>query len=204
MSSYHTYYLAKRERVTGMVLPSPPYDENGKMISILCRSRSCASDLYEEMEFLPEKEMSVELREQFSYESWDGELYVPTLRIATLASLDAREPFREAYVPAADIVEGLDPELTGFSDELDADRFAALCLSHAKKPETRRKIERFDEETGEYKLVTLEPDDYIHHAWVDRTSRDYESWLIATMAANLGDLAWEKDGFETVVLETEG
>ena len=52
MSYYYTYYLAYKDKNDGLVYPFGPFNKEGKLASILCKSRSFASDLHERFRYL--------------------------------------------------------------------------------------------------------------------------------------------------------
>ena len=203
MSWYQTYYLAKREKATGKVFPAPPFSASGEPLWLLSTPRSTSCDLPEDMDVLPEKDLSEELKAFFSYEDF-GKLLCPRLRVVPLTELSRESPFCAAYVPASDVVDGAGPE-DEFSDRLTPERFAAFCLSHGRNPQARRHVERYNPQCGAYEVIELEPADYVWHMWVDESSREYQEWLISTEAQNIGDAIWEgRDEFEYVIVMIEG
>lgn len=205
MSCYYTYYLAKREKATGKVFPAPPFSASGEPIWLLSTSRSFSSDLPEYMDFLPEKDLSEELKAFFSYEGFGSKVVCPRIRIIALSELSGEDPFCTAYVPVTDLVEGIDSDVEGFSDKLSPENFAAFCLAHERNPQVKRKTERYNPDTDLYDVVELAPGDYMRHMWVDKCSREYQEWLIATEARNIGDTLWEeRSKYEYVILMTVG
>lgn len=209
MSYYYNYFLGKREVATGLVYPAAPFDDNGKMMCLYSRSRSFASDLWRDMDCLPEERMSEELKAQFRYKDWNDEETIESMRILPLAAMSGKEPFETAYVPVSDVVNKRqyedDFEEIEFTDRLSPEQYAAFCLGYATDVSNTRKVERFDIETNEFVVVELKPTDYMYYRWVDTQTKTYESWMISTMVHNLDDLAWRPpDGFEWVILETEG
>ena len=204
MSWYQTYYLAKREKATGKVLPAPPFSASGEPLWLLSTPRSTSCDLPEDMDVLPEKNLSEELKAFFSYEDF-GKLLCPRLRVIPLTELSRESPFCAAYVPASDVVDGAGSDEGGFSDKLDPERFAAFCLAHERNPQVRRHVERYNPQSGAYEADELEPGDYVWHMWVDEGSREYQEWLISTEAQNVGNAIWEgRNEFEYVIVMIEG
>lgn len=205
MSYYYTYYLARRNRKDGIVEPCAPFDENGKMMSLLCRSRSFASDLWQSMDLLGEDKMSDALKKEFTYKDWNDDEAVEQVRVLPVDKLSAASPFKCAYVPVFDVVDGVDPVEVGFSDKLSPEQFAAFAQAYAADHKNTRKIERYDIESDSYKVVELTPGEYMYYRWVEDVSAEYESWLLMTMFENLGERFWRHDDeVEYVILETEG
>lgn len=205
MSTYHTYYLARRMRATGMVSPSAPFDESGHMMCLMSRSRSFASDLWSVMDALPESQMDDALKREFTYTDWTGEETIASLRVMALSEMSATDPFMRGYVPAQDLIDArIDDDFHEYADVLDEARFAAFCMAYSRNKRSRR-VWIHDVESDDAKLCDLTPDDYCFHMWVDRTSRQYDMWVLKRTAEDLGDLFWStRDGYELVVVECEG
>ena len=102
MSYYYTYYIGYRTK--GKIYPLGPYDCFGTLRPVLNRSRSFASDLYEEFSPVKEPEISEELRKEFESEDWNGNKVVP-VKYLNIKDLPTGEYIKKGYVLISEVIE---------------------------------------------------------------------------------------------------
>ena len=102
MSYYYTYYIGYRSE--GKIYPLGPYDCFRNLRPVLNRSRSFASDLYEDFISVSETEISEELRKEFESEDWSGKKVVP-VKYLPIKDLPAGEYIKKGYVLISEVIE---------------------------------------------------------------------------------------------------
>ena len=124
MSYYYTYYIGYRSE--GKIYPLGPYDCFGNLRPVLNRTRSFASDLYEEFSPVKEPEISEELRKEFESEDWNGKKVVP-VKYLNIKDLPTGEYIKKGYVLISEVIENEASEdnFDGFSTVISPTVYAA-------------------------------------------------------------------------------
>ena len=199
MSYYYNYYIGYSH--DGKICPLGPYDAFGKLRCVLSRSRSFASDLHEDFRDVPEGMISDELRKEFEYENWEGRKEID-VRFLEYENLPGDDFIRKGYFLIEDVAE--------YEKEHDSEGLFYDCLSptvyHAKAA-NEMKFGRpgplKDCEGEEY--IPKAAADYMYYSYPDYRSKEYEVFLIKTVADILFESGWKMpEGSKIVILETEG
>ena len=200
MSYYYNYYIGYM--AGKKIYPLGPYSANGKLKTAVCKSRSFASDLHDDLDYVSDDMISDELRKEFEYTDYNGEKVMPDLRYMKVSDLKASTPVRRGYFLIKDVMrfEENHGDFDGFYDVLSPEVYAAKAHNEMifGKPLPEKDIE------GEEYQPTCAAD-YMYYAFVDYTSKEYESFIIREVAEMLDDYDSDlpKDR-ELVVIETEG
>jgi len=205
MSWYYNYYLGYKK--DGKIYPLGVYDNEGKIHSVLDKSRSFASDLWEMFCPLDDEEASEELKNAFSwYFNPENQPYRQYIQALPLSELPKDDYFNRGYFLMKDVEAYLrthDAEDL-FYDKLSPEIYAARLLAEAAEGKAAIRAARGDGDEDEVEgraehLAT----DYMYFSYPDYDSREYESFIIKTFAS-----AYEHksiyDGLEIMVILTQG
>jgi hypothetical protein len=198
MSYYYNYYICIEDKKTGNIKPLGPYDCNGKLKSIIERSRNFASDLYKDFYNLPQDKISDELRKEFEYEDWNGEKkcelkYLPYDKL----------PEGDYIVKGYFLIEDLQAWKQGGDDSLFYSVIEPQIYAELLKKEIifgKNQPEK-DEEGIEYTKPNAS--DYIYSAVPNYFSKEYEVILIRRACETLMDYDLA-DKYNVIIVETEG
>ncbi len=201
MSYYYTYYVGYKT-ADGRIYPFGPYDCFGKLRDVLSRSRSFASDIHKEFYCVKDEMISEELRKEFRYEGYDGEMHMTDMKYLPVSELPGGSCLKKGYYLASDVQSYLETgESEGlFYDHLAPEVFAAKMMNEAV---TGAPKEKKDEEG--YDITPHSASDYMYFAYPDYQSRKYEAEVMRLAADMLCDYSSDlpKDAVP-VILETEG
>ncbi len=197
MSYYYNYYLGYVK--DGRVFPLGPFDYSGKLKALLSRSRSFASDLHDRFFRIKDEMISDELRHEFEYKDYEGEIQMQNIHTLMLDELPKGSYIKSGYFLIEDVERYMhtgDPD--SFYDRKDPAVFAAILQSEAVlgAPPTK-----YDLEGNPY--PTRSAADYMYFAYPDYQSEAYEAFLIRQFAEALErypDIEFDS----IIVLETEG
>lgn len=199
MSYYYNYYIGYK--LDNKIYPLGPYDSFGKLNSVLSKSRSFASDLYEDFSLVKEEEISDELRKEFEYEDWDGRKRI-RIKYLPLSELPNSDFIKTGYFLIKDIEQYEKNEKHFFDEDIFYKKLTPTMYSILLqkellfgKNEPKKDIE--GEEYTEYNAS-----DYMYYAYPDYNSKEFEVTSIYEVATML-DNNLPKDA-KIVVLETEG
>lgn len=195
MSYYYTYYLGVKKE-DGKIYPYGPFDNKGKLETVLSKSRSFASNLYERFETVKPEIFSTELYKSLLITDYYEEIMNQEnsrealeksidIKVLPLSALPAGDFIKEGYI----LYDQIDESYEDYWPILSPHEYAERLKNHfmfkdKEKPE--------DEEDDIQR--------YVYHKWMDRTCEEYDSWIIRMMA----DTFWLLEKGEIVVLETEG
>ena len=204
MSYYYNYYIGYKTK-ENKIYPLGPYDAFGKMHPVFYKSRSFASDLHEDFRRVQDEQMTEELKKEFAYEDWNGEIKVQNLNYLPVSELPSGDYVRRGYFLIEDIAEY---ERTGDTWDLFYDYLTpAVYLMRLQNelifgPTLKR--EKEDDEDREDAEETKRPcSDYSCFAYVDPNSREYETHMLR-IALQAYEFAKIPEGAEMVILEDEG
>lgn len=203
MSWYYTYYVGfERE---GKIYPLGPYNVEGKLCSVISKSRSFASDLHNRFYDISKEMVSEEFKNEFlKYAEGDEE---EELRDLSLLS----------YLPISELPTGdyikrgyfLIEEVEDYESDSD-DAYMSPPISptvYAKKMEKEFRFGPNKPEKDEYGNEYTEPNasDYTYYAYPDYNSEEYESEKIRNAAYRLYDVYnCEKNGIRLVAILSQG
>lgn len=199
MSYYYNYYIGYKH--DGKLFPLGPYSATGKLKPAVCKSRSFASDLHDDLNYVQEDMISDELRKEFTYKNYNGEDVMEQIRYCMLQDLPASDGFTRGYFLIDDVkLFEEDRSADVFYDKLSPEVYAAMLKNELLlgKPASEK-----DCEGEEYQPKSAS--DYMYYAYMDYSSKDYEVFVLRQFADALGD--YDSDlpkGYELVILETEG
>ena len=200
MSYYYQYYIGYEDTQTGIIYPYGPYNCQGKLKPIVEKSRSFASDLYNEFVPIPSGCVSTELRKEFEYEDWQGnkQIDVKYLKIDNLPDGDY---IIKGYFPIDDVQAWEQGECS----DLFYHMISPLVYAEKMRNELTfgKNQPKKDIEGEEY--TELNASDYMYYAAPNYCSKEYEVSLIREAVNMLYDYDFfADDNKEIVILETEG
>lgn len=221
MSYYYTYYLGYEK--DGLLYPLGPYDCNGKLCSVLTRSRSFASDLHNLFDPVRDSIASDEFKKVFEHEDYRGEKGYEGVSYLPAADLPYGDLFMRGYCLVKDILYYLDPVSDGDTNLLSyhmltPEQFsfkAKAEMEHGVKPSSES-VEREDEDSDEdedeygYDEKDHPCSDYAYFSFVDNSSRNFEAYMIrsALEMFEYSDVflgsGYKKTGAKPVVILSEG
>lgn len=169
MSWYASYYIGERKK-DGKIYPLKNFDETGNFYPVFTRSRSFASDLYEDMAPLRQEDMSDELKKWFSSE--DGADY----RIINERDLGSDDYIKRGYYLIDDVKEYLNgnpDDFDGFYRKLDPITYAERFRNEQVFGAPQHEEDEFGND------VTPPPiSDYMYFTYADIYSREYEVFML--------------------------
>ena len=198
MSYYYNYYIGYKQ--DGKIYPWGPYTAEGRLEPVLSRSRSFASDLYNEFHVVSDKEISEELRKEFEYEDWTKTKRID-VKYLSEDDLPTGSYIKTGYFLIKD-VEAYENDkygnFEGFCDVISPEVYAAKLQHEMMFGKNQPKK---DDEGYEY----TEPNasDYMYYAYPDYNTEEYESFFLRQLIDALRNVFAGRD-VEYVVLETEG
>lgn len=200
MSYYYQYYVGYEDILTGIIYPYGPYNCQGKLKPIIEKSRSFASDLYNEFVPIPSGCVSAELRKEFEYENYLGVKQVD-VKYLKLENLPEGEYIKKGYFLIEDVQNW---EQNG-DDTLFINMITPLIYAEKLKKEIifGKNQPKKSIECEEY----IEPNasDYMYNAIPNYNCKEYEAFQIREVINMLYDYDFFADGNkEIVILETEG
>ena len=175
MSVYYDYYLAYMKK--GKLYPLGPFDRQQKLVSVIGKSQSFASNLKEDFYDCPEKLLGPELKEKFTTTDWNGK---PVVRAKYLKfdELTNESIVKRGYFLIDDVRKYEQSDYEYYIDDLfyeylSPTAYAAKAINEAKfgKPEVR-----YDCEGNAFPNYSA--GDYMYYAYIDYNSKEYESAMI--------------------------
>lgn len=198
MSYYYDYYIGYKHN--GKIYPMGVYDANGKLHSVVCNSRSFASDLHESFNSIKDDEISDELRKEFEYDGWDGKKTMGIVKWLPVKELPSGDYVKKGYFLIEDVkaYEENRDWFEGFYDVISPQVYVALLERELKFGKNQPKK---DIEGEEY--TDPNASDYMFYAYPDYHSKEYEAFILREIV----DSMWSSElpeGAEWVIIETEG
>lgn len=212
MSYYYSYFIGAKDTETGKIRVLGPYsrDKEGKLkvIPVLCKSSSFASDLYDNFRYIDESDLTAETVDAFSYTSYDGKKEMSKLKGLLYFNLPRKEFIKTKYVLTSELMNFLGGanrdynEEEFFTDTLNVESYAVLAQSFLSNGSGIEE-EVFDEDEGVTTRMK-KPEQYTMYRYVDYNSPEFEAWLIAE-AVDHGEYEFALNKSEVlIILETEG
>ena len=208
MSYYYNYYLGFEK--DGKIFPLGLYDHKGKLHAVFFRSRSFASDLHEDFIPVPDGMISDELRKEFEYEDWNGEIRMSPVKYLELSALGSDDFIKRGYCLKSNIDYYLEPERDDWSaiemlkDNMLTDfQFAMKAADELQYGIPKPEVDCEGEEIEVYPCSS-----YRYFSFPDYFSREYEVAMlkIAASAYEWDSAFWSSNNERAriVILEDEG
>ena len=198
MSWYYNYTIGYIK--DNKIYPFGPYNANGKLKDVFSRSRSFASDLYEDFYKISEEQISDELRKEFEYEDWNEEKKVDVWYLP-MSEMPDGDYVKTGYFLIDDIISYLKSKDTEdiFYEHMSSEEYAIRSTQEAKygKPASQYDCE------GSL-IDNHSCADYAWFAYPDYISKEYESFLIREVAELLAEYNELPEGAKIVILMTQG
>ena len=198
MSYYYSYYFCYKK--DGKIYPYAPYTIKGKLKPILEKSRSFASDLYQDFNVVQKDQISEELFKEFSYEIDENDVEIPQLKFLEFNKLTTEDYIKKGYFLIEDIKEydGLYSEDI-FYNMITPEMYAIKLQNEIMFGKNTPK-----KDSEGYEYTEPNASDYMWYAAIQYNSKEYESWLIRNAVDMLYDYDFFKNGMEVIIVETEG
>lgn len=209
MSYYYSYYIGYRDS-SGKIYPYGPYDAFGKIHPIIERSRSFASDLYEDFYAISEECYSDELKKQLGYKDEDSNEYCITAKYLPFSQIPSGDYIKSGYF----LIDNVKNYLKGNYDTEDLfyNMISPTIYAEMLRNELTFGKNVFDgnvEDDIEKEELNkgLNASDYMQFSAPDYCSREYEAFIIRQFVDTFED--WEffndkENPHEIVIIETEG
>ena len=198
MSYNYNYYLGYEK--DGKIYPLGPYDADGKIYSVITKSRSFASDLHED--FYPVKNMQIsdKLRSAFEFENCEGDKEMQNVKYLYLKELPKDDFIKSGYFLIEDIQEYIKTNDTSdlFYEHLDP---AIYAIKLKNEMALGKPSDKFDEEGN--KFDNYSASDYAFFAYPDYNSKEFECFMLRN-AVNMLEFSDLLENAKIVILETEG
>lgn len=204
MSWYVEFYICLQDK-DGKIIPLGPYDNKGELKCVHCTSQSFTTDLKEFFKTITEDMLTDELRKAFPNEvDYDGKIY-QYFEYRPLDELPRGDWVKSGYYLLEDIRAyqeykmGKIDYFEGFYNELSPIEYAMKLENEMKfgKPDPKYDIE--GEELPNYTCA-----DYAFYTYPDYMCKEYEVYLLRTVANVLMEDYEVPEGFRIVVVKTEG
>lgn len=199
MSYYYNYFIGYRTK-ENKIYPLGPFDAFGDLRSVMSISRSYASDLHESFDYVSDDQVSDELRKEFQYENFKGELELDRIKYLQVKDLPKEDFVKRGYFRITDVEEYLKE---GWTEGLEYDFMTPEAYAFRRDNELKfgRPVSTKDEEGND--LPAKSCADYMYFAYPDYSCKGYECMMLRRVANMLdyGDMPKES---VLVVLETEG
>ena len=198
MSYYYNYFLGYIK--DNKVYPLGPFDNKGKIHAIISRSRSFASDLHDDFLPIDEELLSDELKEQFQYKNYNGDIVTEHIKCLPIDKLGNDNYIKSGYFLIEDIEEyQKDKNTEDIFYEAMTPELYAMKMKNELAFGTPK--EKFDAE--ENPLDVHSCSEYAYFAYPNYLSREYEVSRIKDYAS-IFEYADVIEDAELVALETEG
>ena len=203
MSYYYEYYLGYEE--DGKIFPLGPYNNEGKIIPIVCRPKSVASDLHEHFAIVPDGKASDELKKHFEYTGFYDE---PALNARYLpASEMPNEDFiKDGYFLIKDvstyISSDMDAEDAHFllGNPISPKIYSAMLINEIALGQPNKEVP--NDGIVDYDDEPHSATEYMYFAYPDYYCKEYESHLILSLLREFDAADGIKRSY--VILESEG
>lgn len=202
MSYYYNYYIGYKKN--NKFYPLGPYTDKGKIQPVISKSRSFASNLYQDFYKIKEENVSEPLIKEFGYKSFEGKtaLDVKYLKVKDLP----QDSFvKKGYFLIKDVKEyeeHPDCWFDGFYDYLSPTIYSTMLTTELLKSNNQNNsnssnVNCYKDESESPKKAS----EYMWYAYPDYYCKEYEVEILRTVAYSLW--SWGDDE-ELVILETEG
>lgn len=198
MSYYYQYYLGYIK--DNKIYPYGPFMFDGRIKPIIEKSRSFASNLYQDFSVIKNEQISDELRTLFEYENYQGEKKIE-VKYLPINELPSTDYIKKGYFPIENVQIWEESEY----DDFFYDMISPLIYAEKLKKEVTfgKNQPKKDIEGEEY--TELNASDYMYYAAPQYNSKEYESFLLSQAVDSMYDYEFFSDeNVKMVILETEG
>lgn len=194
MSTIYSYYAGYL--LNGKIYPWGPYDKNGGLYTIIKRSRSYGSRLYQRFRNIPEECISAELEKEFGYEEWVGKR-IFNVKYLSLSELPDGDFIKKGFFLVSEVkaYESEQTYFSGFTDCLSPEIYLAKFQNELNFGKNAPKVNSFGETYTESNAS-----DYMYFSYPDYESEEYEAHMIRHAISMLREETLP-EGAECVVLE---
>lgn len=197
--SWYVWYKLGYEDKDGKIYPLGPFDNQGNFKDIFCRSRSFASDLWEEFRDIPQEKVSDELRAVYEkdIENDDIQFDDRQVRYMYLSDLPKGNYIKSGYFLIEDI------------GRYEKDRYAEdIFYDHLTPQEYALRVEnelkfgppKPKKDFCGYEYTPNSVSDYAFYMYPEYYCKEYEAFLIRQVA----EIYDEYNEMKVVVLEEDG
>ncbi len=203
MSWYTTMYCGIMK--DNKIKPWGPYDANGHLKPIYTESRSFTTEIGNLFYHITEENLTDELKEEFKYEcGLDPDIgygqISPYFGYLPAKDIPSSNYIKRGYCKIKDINEYLNGEyFEGFYDVLDPAEYAMKLENELKFGTPKPKKDEYGEEYCEPSCS-----EYAYFSWADWNSQEYDAHRMKEMIGVLEDYHMKDDGWEYVIIKTEG
>lgn len=206
MSYYYDYYIGYRKKGEDedIVYPLGPYDYQGKLKSVLCKSRSFASDLHEDFTRISNDKVTKELLNALEWEDTKGAI----IKYLSVKDLGSSDFIKTGYFLIKDIEtyykykdECSIGDLDIFYDKLTPELYALKMQNELAFNVQEAPITKDDEG---YEVETHLCRDYAFFSYPDYSSKEYEIFVIKNALSVYDTYDYKTEDIEFVIIETEG
>lgn len=198
MSWYYTYYLAERDKDTGLLVPLGPFDKDGKLMHVLCKSRSFASHLHERFWGIKQDDCdSAMVKALFG----DNEIEESDWRYVSACSLSALpdgDILKRVYVKVSDIAYMESDDYDGWSD---VDEISVAEYTSRRENQLAFNCEPFKDCEGNECTPIWE---YAYYPYIDRDSEEYEAYIIRNEFSMIYENNWDKRDCDAYAVLVQG
>ena len=203
MSYYYNYYAGYKKN--GKIYPLGPFNSAGELVPIISRSRSFASDLYEDFRPMKDEVASEELKSKFGYTDYKGN-FIFEAKYLSFKDLSDESFIKTGYflIDEVSAYEQAIEKRCGFGEEFFSERLSPTVYSAMVTHENRlgKKKKNDEDENEDEDSYERTASDYMYYAYPDYSSKGYEIDRIKFVFYMLWTSEIECDDY--VVLETEG
>lgn len=199
MSYYYSYYLGYKDS-KGKIIPLGPYDNEGKLKTVIERSRSFASDLHEDFREVQRKEVSEQFRKEFEYTDWDGKKTLAMVGVLPVKELPSGSYIKKGYFLISDVQAYEKDHDTWdlFYDCLTPEVYAQMVQNELTFGPPKKEVDCEGED-----ITPHSARDYMYYAYPDYSSREYEASFIRDVAYLYLDYSKVNED-NLYVIKTEG
>ena len=211
MSYYYSYYIGAMNSETKKIRFLGPLIDPAKPrpCSVLCKSKSFASPLYEEFSPVNRDDLDDATKKLFSYTDADGDDTFETVKYLPFSELPNKGFLTTRYVRVKDLMAYLQngsrmfEEDEFFCDSMSVESYAVFSQNYFITGKGN-KITTYDYDKNEYVDEEVTPKDYMLYSYVNCNSIEYEATLISEAVSQGDYLLHLNKNEKIVILETEG
>lgn len=198
MSYYYSYYVGYIK--DGIHHFLGPYDSQGNIKPVICKSRSFASDLHEDFLIMKEEDAGDDVKKELMEESFMGDMRL-NARYLKLADLPTGDFVKTGYylIDAVKSYEESQDEEDLRYGYITPTVYNAMAANEVKfgKPAPKKDVE------GE-EYVPYTASDYMYYAATFYNSKEFEAFMLREVAEMLRGYDFPGEDATLTIIETEG
>lgn len=207
MSWYYNYYLGYIDKKDGKIYPLGLFDNKGKIHPVFSRSRTFASDFFEDFSVVEWSKVSQELVKTFYLNENDNDFpsegnnreYVNRYAMSylPLSDLTCKSFIKSGFCLIKDIEAYLSDQQDdwGAAEDLKYNMLSSEAFAIRASAEAKGYKGEGSDEDDEYHSCA----EYAYFSFPDYYCKEYEAFLLRQAAS-----AYEDYDYEIVILKTEG